>query len=353
MRILLIDVPGATDVAQMKSFLSSSGHHVDLISSTDPGAIRRALTNEWNVVIMEWLSSPPPVEVLRTLGSLEDGPVCIVCSAKATPANIDAAFKAGAEDFLRKPIPFELLRGRLARIVAHQEEIRAASARGGSEAQAAASTLLDLRAWHDFPQLAATAAAGVTMVPLSVCRAPSSIEPFQGSMMLLTVASAHIECRVIVDGDRVSMEKLTIAAVGTHDAAAAADVLNEIANTVGGALMRAACDEDVAVTIGLPRSMGAREMGSALEETTHSQVCWMTDADSGAHLRVRAGVRVRKNRFVKVMALREGMVLARDLTNIEGAMLLTAGTRVTSSASERLRQILDARCMVEVADTAA
>ncbi|HSO39845.1 MAG TPA: hypothetical protein VLT33_45270, partial [Labilithrix sp.] len=194
---------------------------------------------------------------------------------------------------------------------------------------------------------------GVTTVDVAVTKAPECAEPWLASSVLLTVASAHLECRVVVDGDRRSLELLGDAAVGSAEPEAIVDLLNEVVNNAGGNFMRAAYDEHLLVTTGLPSGLSIAHAERALEIADHTIVAWLSDPVSGAQLRVRLGVRIRRNAFVKVSSLREGMVLASDLRGAEGTVLLTAGTRVTSSTSERVRRMLDARRMVEVADTAA
>ena len=81
--------------------------------------------------------------------------------------------------------------------------------------------------------------------------------------------------------------------------------------------------------------------------------CWLSDPALRASFRVRLTVRARENVRMPVTLLHEGMVIARDILGKDGVLLLCAGTRVTSSTSERVRRLLDGWCDVEVADCAA
>ncbi len=352
MRILLVDRP--VDCASMKIALVALGHHVELVDPSVPNTLSVALQQRWDIVIVEWLASTPLVEAFVALAARgEEPPAHIVCAAKATPAMIEAAFKDGAEDFLHKPLVMEHLRGRVERVAYQKECLAAAVSQREMETRAATAKVTVLQGWTGFERLAAAAASGVTLVPLTVTRSPAMACTFMASTMLLSIASDHLECRVVVDGDQKSLETLAGAAVGATDPAAIADLIGEIANNAGGAFMRCALEEAVLVTSGIPVAARVDDVERQLAAVDHSMVCWLTDSRSGAQLRIRLAVRVRRNAFVRVGALREGMVLVSDLKNTEGAVLLTAGTRVTLSTSERVRKMLDARRIVEVADAAA
>ena len=65
-----------------------------------------------------------------------------------------------------------------------------------------------------------------------------------------------------------------------------------------------------------------------------------------------ASIISRQNQRVTAHTLREGMVLARDLKNEAGVLLIPAGTRLTSSTVDRLTKLLGATFLVEVANAA-
>jgi hypothetical protein len=126
-----------------------------------------------------------------------------------------------------------------------------------------------------------------------------------------------------------------------------------MANVAGGAFMRAALEEKVTLTSGLPKAAAPAIVDSMFGGAHDLLTCWLGDPVSKAIFRVRLAVRARGNVLVDVTSLREGMVLAKDILGAGGVLLLRAGTRVTSSTSERVRSLLDGRCSVEVADCAA
>lgn len=352
MRILFID--SAADCSPAKAGLAAAGHEVALAEPSNAKAVETALARTWDVIVFDASTGDLVLDALQgIIAKSDDPPAHIVCSAKPTPATIEAAFKSGAEDFLRKPIVVEQLRGRIERMTYHRQCVAAAATRGEAESRSATSKITTLRAWGGFHFLAAEAVSGVTMLDLAVTKAPVAASPAMASTMLLSVASEQVECRVAVDGDQQSLELLADAAVGAHDRASIADLLGEIANNAGGVFMRAAFEEEIVLTTGLPVEIALSEVERQLSAADHSVVCWVADPASGAQLRVRLAVRARRNAFVRVSALREGMVLVSDLKSAEGGVLLTAGTRVTSSTSERVRRMLDARPIVEVADAAA
>lgn len=353
MRVLIID-SATSDVVRAKAALVTGGHTVEMLEPRDSKNLRDALERPWDVIVLEWLSQPTTIEIIERVSAAEgDVPACIVCSDKATPANIEAAFRAGAEDFIRKPYVIEQLRGRLGRIAAQREYIVAARAQGLTESAAATSCVTALAAWAEFQSLSAEAVGGLTMVGLSVSASPKRTPPSMGASMTLALPSHRLLCEAVVDGDDDSLRFFAEAAVGTRTEEAIADLLKEVANTAGGAFMRAALEEQLVLTCGLPAIVPRTRLDGVLDAASQTLLFWLVEPTSGAQLRVRLGVRAQRNVFVRVGSLREGMVLASDLRGVEGIVLLTAGTRFTSSSSERVRRMLDGRRMVEVADVAA
>ena len=351
MRILFVDT--TPDCVLARAALVTTGHHVEVAEPSAAKPLHDALSQSWDVLVIEAAASEL---VLESLGRLappsEDPTTFIVASLKATPSTVEAAFKAGAEDFFRKPFVLEQVRGRIERIAHQRQCLAVAASRGALASRGATAKITALRAWNGFQGLAAEAVSGITLLSLVVTKAPVEHSPWMTSTLLLAAASDQLACRIIVDGDHRSLEAMADAAVGSRDAAAVADLLGEIANNAGGAFMRGAGEEDIVFTAGLPAPADPTEMDRQLGCVDQMVVCWLSDPASGAALRVRLGVRVRRNSFVRIAAIREGMVLVADLRGPEGGILLPAGTRVTLSTAERVRRMLDARRLVEVADAA-
>jgi hypothetical protein len=80
---------------------------------------------------------------------------------------------------------------------------------------------------------------------------------------------------------------------------------------------------------------------------------WTVPVSGGRHcLAIVGEIRSLANARVPASKLREGMVLTHDLRNESGALVVTAGSRLTSSTAERVAKLLGDRFSVEVASAA-
>jgi hypothetical protein len=70
-----------------------------------------------------------------------------------------------------------------------------------------------------------------------------------------------------------------------------------------------------------------------------------------ARLVVHLGLRSKGNQFVTPDALKEGMVLAKDVFNQKGLLLVNHGTRLSANMIGRLRGVLAPKQTVEVMTT--
>jgi hypothetical protein len=168
----------------------------------------------------------------------------------------------------------------------------------------------------------------------------------RGATITMSLALDRIALRVSVMGDRSALKWLGKAVLGDGCApeATIADMLREMANTAGGAIKRAALPENLTLTTGIPsNATNVRFEGPGVQS-------WTMPLDGGkANLAIVGEIRERDNQRVPVTGLREGMVLAHDLRTESGALLVTAGSRLTSTTAERLAQVLGPRFLVEVA----
>jgi hypothetical protein len=67
-----------------------------------------------------------------------------------------------------------------------------------------------------------------------------------------------------------------------------------------------------------------------------------------AKLIVHLGLRSKANLDVAVVGLKEGMVLAKDVFNPKGLLMVNAGTRLSATMIEKLRTVLSAKQSVQV-----
>jgi len=126
--------------------------------------------------------------------------------------------------------------------------------------------------------------------------------------------------------------------------------LTKVANLSGGVFKRLAQNDGVVLTTGLPVDIEPSTFGAAHPLAVRKWHAMIDDAASFIAFQVEA--RSRANELVAIAALREGMVLVRDLLGPTGALLLPSGTRMTSVSISRIGQLLGGRHQVEVADAA-
>ncbi len=68
----------------------------------------------------------------------------------------------------------------------------------------------------------------------------------------------------------------------------------------------------------------------------------------GSRLAIHLGLRSKANSVVAVGTLGEGMVLAKDVFNPRGMLLLTAGTRLSQTMVDKLQSMLSPKHTIEV-----
>jgi hypothetical protein len=131
---------------------------------------------------------------------------------------------------------------------------------------------------------------------------------------------------------------LSASLLGDADAgdAAVTDMLRELANTAGGAFKRTAMPENAVVTTGLPTD---HVLIAAPGATTRT---WELTSADGLCIGIVAEMLALANVQVQAAELREGMVLAGDVHNRAGMLVVPGGTRLTATSAERVASILGA-----------
>lgn len=276
----------------------------------------------------------------------------IVVTGRTNAADIAQVFASGADDFLRKPVFKEEL---VARIEAPKRIAAWASRLAPSATVHDLTGRYDatrLRAWREVENLVTADISDMLGHGLTVTR--GAITPVvMAAEIPLSLPAEQLEIRLGVGFDGTSRAKLGELLLGDPSAPDATmnDVVREIANTAGGAFKRTALAEGITLTTGLPSNHGRLEPPANLTQDTLRP--WVARSDAnGFGLSFTASIVSRKNQRVTAHTLREGMVLARDLKNEAGVLLVPAGTRLTSSTVERLAKLLGGTFLVDVADAA-
>lgn len=356
MKVLVVD-GNSHDRDCAAKILQSAGHQVAVASDAKAGllAIEREMPD---ILVLEaQLQGMTPVQFIQRVRAREQAgrSYIVLVSAKPSVNELTSSIAAGADDYMRKP----LQRDELIIRVGALDRIRSWALK---VFQPESNGCIDLSEKTQLPRLQAWQSAdrsikrdiselvGQSMVPLSSSDALAGC--VLGAQMPLSLASEQTEVRLTVAVDALAIPRLAELCLG--DAAApeesVRDVLREFANTSGGAFVRAASQEGVILTHGLPADLKAAAF--TLPRSGARQQFVLATRDGAIRVNFDLEILSKALRRVNVGQLTEGMVLARDLHTEAGAMLVPAGTRLTSTQIQKLGRVLSARVTFDVAEAA-
>ena len=300
-----------------------------------------------HAVLVGWPASfgKELVQILR--GADKSGRLYVVVALDdPSPCRVCDVLAAGAHDFIRLPAIPQEIASRVdgpRRLSAWAETI----ARTEGFDWSAAVDVGRMRAWEEMGELVTEDLASLTGLPLRpVAGWPAAFTgALRAATITLTLVEHKVDLRVTVATDHNGATSLAHLLLGESAAGEDAmnDVLRELANTGGGAVKRGAFSEDLTWTMGIPVN----------EVVTRARVegarCWSVALTSEASIVLVGELKERANQHVTATKLREGMVVVRDVRNEAGALLVPAGTCLTSTTAERVARLLDARTVIEVA----
>lgn len=196
------------------------------------------------------------------------------------------------------------------------------------------------------PQLESAANKFLTL-PVSVQELPDSLPPLAvGASILLLNAEGQLELRIAMAADVASARSLAVHLFGPDGEDLAADVMTELANILMGTLKTSFSGETLPFTGGLPEAIPVEQVLRPAMPYKFQESVQFSIAE--ARLIVHLGLRSRANILVQATRLREGMVVAKDVFNARGMLLLNGGTRLSEHMVERIRLALPAQHNVEV-----
>jgi hypothetical protein len=255
-------------------------------------------------------------------------------SETPAPAEFSRALAAGADDVLRTNACKEEVWarvGNLARMRPRTTPMPTLTMRIG-----------EVKVWKDIERIVASELGELLGTSLNLSQAPepapASPRPLvHTSVIPLTLVSDHLLVQLGIGVDEATRDQLVEVLLGGDNSGdALRDALREMANTAGGAIRRAALDDGVSFSIGLPSNE------NLFAASSHQRVWTISD---GNGLQLDCTVALSANQPLRVHAtdLREGMVLARDILGHDGSILITAGTSLTRTTADQIRDIASDR----------
>lgn len=354
MRLLIVDSNPKERDATLR-LLPSDGHEIK-IAKDAAEALVCLETREFDVLLVEViLTGTSGTELIKRIRAREsDTHVYIVATAaRAFPGDLKTAFLCGADDFIRKPIARDEL---LVRIEGGTRVRRWASrilAGGAATDFAARSSITSLTAWTSADSAVCSELGDMLGFPLIAAACPEGLEgAVEVATLPLSLAAEQAEISLAIGADQASTAALAELMFGspTNDASAIKDMMRELANVAGGAFKRMAATEGGVLTTGLPGE-STPETFRHPKATARKQ--WIGTVEGSAiALRFELELRVREWKRVRVASLREGMVVALDLRNPLGALLVPSGTRITESHLGGLRRSLGDDGTIDIVEAA-
>jgi hypothetical protein len=213
------------------------------------------------------------------------------------------------------------------------------------------TTFLLSPTWDGVEALLATTCTEYLKAPYQLVAGTSlPASGMSGAMISLTDVEHEIRVDLAMFAPQASAALITAAFCGDAsmvDDDMTREVLLELANSGMGALKVGLLRDGFRFAASVPKPIAFVDAQSSLANAEAKRILMFRSETTVLHviLAVRRTPRVR----VKAGLLREGMVLAANVTNDAGILIIAAGTRLTESSAERLRRMMP-KLEIELAD---
>jgi CheY-specific phosphatase CheX len=202
-------------------------------------------------------------------------------------------------------------------------------------------------AWQVASTELVNSASKFLTLPIAIGDVAQADSPLaHASAIVLSNVEAQLEIRVAVAADATSARALAMHVFGEECDEMLGDMVGELANLFIGAMKTKLSACDLPFTGGLPAKLDTDQVLRPSVTFKHQDA--FAFLVNGARLVVHLGLRSKANAFVVSAQLVEGMVLAKEVFNARGVLLLAAGTRLSLSMIDKIRNALAPKQQVEV-----
>ena len=313
----------------------------DVVTVTDGAqALARVSSEAFDVILLDWmLPALDGIEVARRVQSMKDPkPRVLMMSVLDIPAARAHASDVGAGGFLAKPID-------PTRLVAAIASLDAPKADEPPDAET--HSMARTEAWRGLGVMSAKAIADMSPEPVAEIEAPA-LGADQIAICAMTDATHGLELWATVSASPADAAGVASLILGEPSPSAtdAQEILAELANIVAGVAKSKFAPEGFGLTLSVP---------------TQATPAHLTASTAKAFARKRVGVKVGSATVVvgyyvrgasaidlRLDQLEQGHVLAEDLKNANGGMLLPACACLTETTIKRIRANLPPSTRVRV-----
>ncbi len=318
----------------VQRMIEKDGYEVVVVKD-GMSALREVEAGDFFAVIADWmLPELDGIEIVRRVTSRPGNKTkAFLTSVIDIPAAREHAAAAGALDFLPKPVSaatlLKALRTELKPVVVKAPE--------GNHPMTRAA------AWSNITALSSGPLTELLGTPVSVELATDvPDDPVALTCGLVDARNGSEVTPWILARESAAISVATaMLGEAPGNAEEAADALAEVLNLLAGVLKTEFGTNDFKFTLVLPKRTTSKEIRALIEGAFASIVTTVAFGDTSFAL----GFSARSVNAVemRVEDLREGFVLAEDVCNATGGMLLPACTRLTATAAQRLRETCKGR----------
>lgn len=354
---ILVTGGGGVERQALITALMAAGHA--LFSAEDRRALMPILQQRAPEVALVLADShaEPPADLLSLVRhTATPSPYILLLSSDPSEAFLQKAYECGIDGDMRSSSSAAYVNARVEAVRRRAETGRkpppcptVTPVTAGSRASLGGALDLMSRtaAWQSARENLKYAAGLFLTLPVCVLEAPPCDPKLDlaCSIQMSNVAQ-ELELCITVGADGPGSRSLAAHMFGPEGDDLAGDLLSEMANIFMGTMKSALGAESLAFSSGVPTLLNP---DVALRPTTtyRLQDAFALDIE-GARVVVHLGVASRAKVKVTPMGLLEGMVLAGDVFNPKGALMVGEGTRLSLNMVERLRGMLPPKHPIEV-----
>ena len=207
-------------------------------------------------------------------------------------------------------------------------------------------------AWVKLPSDMHRVACGLLSLGFAISTTDAAAPTIHiASGIVMHCVADELELRLAIAVDLESAKALASHVSPENRAGRESDLLRELSNIAMGSLTSSFMRDSFAFSSGLPEVLDPvafRSFGANLSR--HERI---TLTAPGATIQVRVSIGGKQATVLSPAGLSEGMVIAKDVYNEKGTLLLKSGTRLSSNMVGRLRDTLASSQLIEVATAAA